>query len=325
MRRNEALSVLLLPVTKNKTMKKISVAIVMLLITSGVFACDICGCGVGSYYLGILPDFKKRFIGLRYQHKGLITHISADGTVSYLTNQETYQTVELWGAFNIGNRFRVMGFVPYNFNERINQGKTTTKNGLGDIAVIGYLKLLDPQKTVGNKRLVQSLWLGGGVKLPTGKYDPVDENITQNTQNTFQLGTGSVDFTLNGMYDVRLQDAGINTNVSYKINTSNKYDYAYGNKLTANMLAYYKFNIKNKMTIAPNAGVMYETAVKDTKANAHLVDESGGYSTMGIIGAEFTVKQISFGGNYQTPLAQQLAGNRVKAKDRFMLHVSFSL
>lgn len=43
------------------------------------------------------------------------------------------------------------------------------------------------------------------------------------------------------MYDVRLMDAGINTNVSYKINTTNKYDYRYGNKLSANIPACYKF------------------------------------------------------------------------------------
>jgi hypothetical protein len=64
--------------------------LVLLLAPSKLRACDICGCGVGSYYLGILPEFKKRFIGLRYQHKGLITHLNATGGRSYLTTNETY-------------------------------------------------------------------------------------------------------------------------------------------------------------------------------------------------------------------------------------------
>ena len=68
-----------------------------------------------------------------------------------------------------------------------------------------------------------------------------------------------------------------------------------------------------------------EQAQQDINANAHKVAESGGYSYMATLGAEFTVKRISFGGNFQTPLAQSLAGNQVKAKDRFMIHLSFSL
>jgi len=192
--------------------------------------------------------------------------------------------------------------------------------------VISYYKLLDQQKTTANnKRLLQSLWIGGGIKLPTGEYDPLDENISDGTPNTFQLGTASVDFTLNATYDVRLQDAGLNANVSYKINTTNKYDYRYGNKFTANVLGYYKFNIKNKLTISPNTGLMYEHAEQDIKNSSKTVEESGGYSTLFTVGAEFTVKKISFGGNYQTPVSQQLANNEVKAKDRFMIHVSFSL
>lgn len=48
-------------------------------------------------------------------------------------------------------------------------------------------------------------------------------------------------------------DLGVNLNTSYKLNTENQYDYRYGNKFTGNLLAYYKFNIKQKIRIAPNA------------------------------------------------------------------------
>ena len=57
-------------------MKKYIITILLALFSwSAVKACDICGCGVGSYYLGILPEYNKRFIGLRYQHKNLTTHL----------------------------------------------------------------------------------------------------------------------------------------------------------------------------------------------------------------------------------------------------------
>lgn len=307
-------------------MKKFWLIIILASVTLPSFACDICGCGVGSYYIGILPEFKKRFIGLRYQQKGLLTHISPNGSTSYLTTNETYRTMELWGAINLGSRFRVLGFVPVNAIARVNQGVTSQKSGLGDVALVGYFKLFNASSTIkGNKLLVHSLWIGGGVKLPTGKYNPAEKNISQLQQNTFQLGTGSLDFTFNAMYDIRIMDWGINTNLSFKLNTRNRYDYLYGNKLTGNILTYYKFNIRNKITIAPNIGFLYEKAANDWKDANSMVEASGGYSNMLSTGIELNYKDVSLGGNYQSPLSQNLSGNTVKAKDRFMVHVSLSL
>lgn len=169
-------------------------------------ACDICGCGVGSYYLGILPEYNKRFIGLRYQYKTLTTHLGPSGERSPLTADETYQSTELWGGWNIGTRFRVLAFVPYNFNKRESQTGDGDKRGLGDIAVMGYFKLFDNMNTVSDRLLVQSLWIGAGVKAPTGRYEPSERLAVQESPNNFQLGTASTDFTVNAAYDIRYND-----------------------------------------------------------------------------------------------------------------------
>lgn len=287
-------------------------------------ACDICGCGVGSYYIGILPEFNKKIFGIRYQYKTLRTHIGAGGASTYLTTDESYRTAEIWGGWNIGKRFRVMGFVPFNFNERLNQGVTSNKNGIGDIAFTGFYQLLNHNKTIGNKLLVQSLWVGGGVKLPTGKYEPLEKKPGEESANIFQLGTKSLDFTLNAMYDIRIQDVGMNANVNYKINTANGYDYQYGNKFSGNVQAYYKIRVKNVVTIAPNTGVLYEAAQKDMDGK-YASDVSGGYALTGTVGMEAAFRNISIGGNWQTPLSQNLANGFVKANNRMMLHLSFLL
>ncbi|SKC96108.1 hypothetical protein SAMN05660461_0609 [Chitinophaga ginsengisegetis] len=306
-------------------MKKI--LLLLMGIITGIYearACDICGCGVGSYYIGLLPDFKKKFIGVRYQYKTLRSHLGPGGTTSYLTTNETYQTAELWGGWNIGKRFRVLGFIPVNFNSRENQGATLRKSGIGDIALVGYYQLLDKQHTTGNgKLLVQSLWIGGGIKAPTGKYEPTEHKENEDTPNNFQLGTASTDFTLNAMYDVRLMDFGVNANVSYKINTANKYDYQYGNKFTANILGYYKIRAAEKVTLAPNAGILYETAEKDTEAKKYTVDISGGHSLLTTVGLEATMGVVSVGGNFQPVISQQLADSKIKAGNRVMVHVTY--
>lgn len=304
-------------------MKKIIISLMLLCSTTfASFACDICGCGVGSYYLGILPEFNKRFIGLRYQHKSLQTHLGPLGQRTPITADETYQSAELWGGWNIGSRFRVLAFVPYNFNKRESQTGNGTKNGLGDIALMGYYKLLDKSGTLGERLLVQSVWIGGGIKVPTGKYEPSERLAIQESPNNFQLGTASTDFTLNAAYDIRYNDLGLNTNVNYKINTENKYNYRYGNKLTANMLAYYKFRLANVVTVAPNAGVLYETADKDVENNKYNVEVSGGYSLSAVVGVEVAMKGLSFGANYQNVRSQDLAGGRAKAGNRVMVHMS---
>lgn len=306
-------------------MKKILFAVTLLLcIDATATACDICGCGVGNSYLGILPDFRKRIFGLRYRYSSLFTHIGAGGATTYLTSKENYSTIELWGGWNIGKKFRMMMALPYSFNERINQGATTSKDGIGDINLTGYYQLLNSKKQLDNKLLLQSLWIGAGIKLPTGQYNPADKSSTNENTNLFQLGTASTDFTLNTMYDIRLQDAGLNISASYKMNTTNKYEYRYGNKFSMNSQAYYKFRIKDKVTIAPNGGVLYETAQKD-RDNGFSVDISGGNLVMGTAGIELSGKKISVGANVQTPFSQNLASGTVKARNRAMVHVSFML
>jgi hypothetical protein len=291
-------------------------------ITFSAAACDICGCGVGSYYIGILPEYNKRFVGLRYQHKTLQTHLGPNGQRTPITTDETYQSAELWGGWNIGQKFRILAFVPYNFNQRTNQTESGSKLGLGDVALMGYYNLFNQTNTLNSKLLVQSLWLGAGIKAPTGTYEPSERLSIQESPNNFQLGTASTDFSFNAAYDIRYNDLGLNVNVNYKVNTENKYGYRYGNKLSTNALLYHKFRILHRFTLAPNIGLLYETAQKDMESKRHVVAVSGGYSLSAVIGAEFAMQGFSFGANYQNIALQDLAGGRAYAGGKVMAHVS---
>lgn len=287
------------------------------------FACDICGCGAGGSYIGILPDFSKHIAGIRYRSNAMTTHLGVDGAITYLTTQEQYNTLEAWGGWTIGEKVRLMATVPYGFNQKTNQGITKEKNGLGDVTVSAFYQLVNRRETIFNSNLlVQSLWLGGGIKLATGKYSPTDNKTNSSDANLFQLGTGSYDFNIMGMYDIRLQDAGINMMASYRITTTNRYGYKYGNKFNINAQAYYKFRVTSQYVIAPNAGIQYETAQNDLN-NGFDVTVSGGNILMGIIGIETVLKKVSLGANYQLPISQQLAKGIVKGDDRWMVHVAY--
>jgi len=296
----------------------------ILFFPGAVNACDICGCGAGNNYIGILPEFSKHILGLRYRYNSLFTHVGVGGATSYLTTREQYSVLEWWAGWNIGKKFRLMATIPYSFDEKRQQGIRLTKNGPGDVSVTGYYQLISSRKTVGSKLLVQSLWIGAGIKAPTGKYIATDRSDNAKTANLFQLGTGSTDFTLSALYDLRLQDAGINTLAAWKLNTTNSAGYNYGNKLNVTTQLYYKFRVKDRLTIAPNAGIQYENSGKDID-HAFIADISGGELVMGTIGLEMWYKNIAIGGSFQTPFSQNLANGIIKANNRAMLHISFLL
>lgn len=305
-------------------MKKIIILLIACCLTGFTGdACDICGCGVGSGYIGILPDFNKKIIGLRYRYSSIRTHVGIGGSSSYLTTSEQYHTTELWSALRLSKKIRLMATLPYNFNQKENSSGNYNKNGLGDISINGFYNLLNSKQGVGkNKLLVQSLWLGSGIKLPTGKYQPSNKQ-NSNDANVFQLGTGSVDVSLNVMYDIRLQDLGLNINSSYKINSGNSHDYRYGNKFSFNAQLYHKFRLGNYCSIAPNAGVGLEYAQRD-RDRGFKMDVSGGNMATGIIGAEISYRSLVAGCNFQQPIQQNLANGSVRAGNKAMAHIAIA-
>lgn len=76
------------------------------------------------------------------------------------------------------------------------------------------------------------------------------------------------------------------------------------------------------LTVAPNAGVLYETSAKDIENKRFAVDVSGGYSLAILTGLEANLKRFSFGVNYQAVASQQLAAGSVRAGNRLMVHTS---
>ncbi len=307
-------------------MKRLILAAALLAATTmAADACDICGCGAGSYYIGILPEFNAKILGLRYRSSNLTTHLNPAGERTYLTTDEQYYTTELWGGWTIKDRYRIMAAVPVAFNIKDNETARESKTGLSDVTLQGFYRLLRSKKTLGNsertKLLVQDLWLGVGIKAPTGKYNPADKSSTSAPTNLFQLGTGSWDFMLTGMYDIRLQDLGFNATASYKLNTANRYDYYYGNRFSGSAQLYHKFRFGDKLMIAPNAGFNFEYSQKDIDGSI-AVRATGGQLMFTTVGAELSFEKFSIGGNWQPVMSQDMGEGAVKAGNRAMVHLS---
>jgi hypothetical protein len=294
-------------------MKKFLFTLFLPLILLRTTACEICGCGLGNYYIGILPHFDKRFFGMRYHFNSFQTSLNDDPTQF---SKDFYQTVEFWGGLNLGSRFQLLAFVPYNINHQVSDEGTSDLKGLGDAALMVNYKVF----ATTNKNISQQLWLGAGVKLPTGKFaiDPNDPDVAA-IANT-QLGSGSTDLLLNGMYNISFNKLGINTTVNYKINSENIEGYKFGDKLTAGTFLYYIFPL-NQVVISPNIGLLYEQTEHSELSN-NKVDLTGGKILQGSIGTEISFKRMAMGLGIQLPLAQNFAENQTRERVKGAAHVS---
>ena len=303
-------------------MKRVVLFFTIIFFTSGSFACPICGCGGTNTYMGLFPDFQTAFMGVRYNYAKYHTILFSDPS-QFSTNY--YNTMEIWGGANIGRNFQVLGFIPYYMNKQIDDDGISTPNGLGDITIIGQYNVLRKTSLTAKRKVVQQqLWLGGGIKLATGSFNLDLNNPDFSVADVnAELGTGSTDFLLNAVYNLRVKNFGINTSLNYKINTANRQGYKYGNKFSSNAIAYYRFAVK-KMSISPNAGVGYEN-VTGNVFNSKIVQYTGSNVTNAIMGVEFNLRKLSLGINGQLPIAQNFAEGQTQLKFKGMAHVTFTL
>ncbi|MFN5422695.1 MAG: transporter [bacterium] len=295
--------------------------IVFIFLAMSADACDVCGCGNNGNYIGILPEFQKRLVGLRFRCNALKTHVGRNGRDTYMTTHEVYNTLELWSSYKVSKKLNLVYYVPFNFNSKQTTSQTSTISGIGDAGINAFYSLFNKNTlTSFNKVFIHELRVAGGLKLPTGKYKNLQDGLTS---QLFTLGTGSLDLNLGAVYEARLNNTGLNLSTNFKLNSRNNQGYQYGNKLQHNIQLYQKMFIGEKYAVSPNIGVQFERTSKDYFSKS-LVDNTGGTLTTGSIGVEIKLKNIFIGANHQLPLSQHIANRMIEAKSRSMIHLSFS-
>jgi hypothetical protein len=303
-------------------MKRIFILSIIIFSAIQSNACPICGCGVGGFYVGLLPSFNSKFIGMRYQYMRYETHITADASQF---SHDHYKVAELWGGWTIGNKWQVLAFVPYHFNYQNTDDGIKTKNGLGDITLLANYKLWESSKQNKNDKSMshQEFWLGGGIKLPPVKYDVyLSDPETELGDVNSQMGTGSLDFIASAMYNVAFNKIGINTSANYKINSANNSNFKFGNRFTANSFAFYQTHV-SKTNLAPNIGVLYENAAIN-HLNKSSVEQTGGNVALAAAGLEINRGNVTVGANVQLPFSQNFAEGQTEAKTRGLIHATLT-
>lgn len=289
------------------------------------FACDACGCSLGGNYFGILPQFNKNFVGVRYAQSHFRAHMHhAGSSLPDEFSSDTYNRIELWSRIYISKRVQLLGFLPYHINQMRGTEQNADVQGVGDVSIMVHVLLFNTGEDWATK-YKQTLRVGGGLKLPTGKFNQLDAGALLNPN--FQRGTGSVDFTASLIYTARYNQIGFNVESGYKYNMRNRDHYRFGNQFNTQGQVFYWYNMKKLgVTMLPNAGLYMEQAAQH---RAYLVKKvnTGGSALFFSYGAEVYVKAFALGINVKHPFVQQLhsdEGVKLTMSDRFSAHVTWS-
>lgn len=287
----------------------------LLLVTSGAAnACTVCGCTASNQYLGILPQSFNNFIGIQYQYRYFNSiHDELDEHGQPLTSTERYNTMQLWGKYNIG-RVQLFAFVPYVFNEVHQESITSHTKGIGDVSVLANGRILG--NNCSGKKWQHSLQAGAGIKLPTGAYDDNILNSGELLPNMLP-GTASWDVMANANYTLKHGNGGVNVDISYTATTVNKIGYKYGNRLSTGILGFYSWQ-RSQVTLLPQAGMRLDVAGTDYESYEQRLmnDMSGGGQLYAAAGVQAYYRHFGAQLMGYQPVSQHYAGGMVKSKAR---------
>lgn len=292
--------------------------IFLVLLQPEVWACDVCGCANGGSFFGMMPQSHFQYVGVRYRNKTFDSHVSS----AFYRSTENFQTAELWGRFYPFKRTQLMAFVPFSYNSQTTllSQETTKISGLNDATVIMHYNVFSNHLDSIPHKFYHNLMIGGGLKLPFGKYQ-FDENSTEEVANpNFQLGSGTLDFILSSLYTVRKNNWGLSAELGYKINQTNKNGYRFANRLT-NSLILFRTIHQGNFTILPHAGLFSEVAKQDLR-NGERNSFTGGIITSGSLGIETYYKKTTLGLSYQLPVYQTVADRELLFKKQFSVHIT---
>lgn len=264
-------------------------------------ACDGCGGNSIGMDANALSANNGNSIGINVQafhYKSILESAEEQQNIlfSYTIN----------GAYKAHKRVQLKFFLPVNWHVKQNE-----KNifGLGDAVVLSTFLLLDKEKEV--KKLQHRLSANVGLKMPTGVYN----NDEVNNATSLPIGSKSWDFILGLNYSIRYKKYIHAASLLSNINTSNKYNYRFGNQVEFQSRHSYKVTLKVAQ-LYPFLALQTRWQAQDVSNNFFRA-QTGGFTLSTLIGMQINFKQYKFVVGTSIPVYQNLNNQNLAFRNNY--------
>lgn len=221
-------------------------------------ACDVCGCGSGGAFVGLLPGTSGHFLGLRSQYASFNhprTSLNFNGESRVISDH--FYRQELWLRYYLSKRLQLVAQLPYQIHQRRETNGMIQIQGLGDWQINALYQLLPWQQDQASfSNWSHSLYLGAGLGLPTGPFMQRDAGGAM-LPALFQIGSGAYSGMLRSLYLLKYRESGLLLDFSHRRFRANELDYQLGAQSALSLIPFHNIGWgANRLIIS--SGLLYE-------------------------------------------------------------------
>lgn len=253
---------------------------------------------------------------------------------------ETYNSYDVVANIYLSNKLQLNTSINFSDNY-LKQNDSITDNigGIGDLKLLLKYQLYNSVKTGDSlltNKLLHRLTLGGGITLPTGNYNKISvvDYVTEFSANTIigtpimelnphlQAGTGSFGYLALLEYFIKRNSFGVNANVSYQLNTTNKNNFRFANRFNANSSLFVLAKLSEKIKTMPKLGLSYEKNKQDIDNDITFIN-SGGEVLFLNYGFNLYINKLGIEFTYYKPIKEYLMGIQAYNKNRIISQLTY--
>ncbi len=289
---------------------------------NSLLACDVCGCGTGSTYLGIDPNYGKTMFNARFQFSQF-SHPNTDLNFSQqnrVKSDHFYRT-EVWTQWQMKPKWQAKLTLPFARHQRFDMDGVSTIDGIGDVRAQVNYAILNQTDSL-NKSNRQLLFIGAELGLPTGKYQQRDRYELK-LPAAFQIGKGAFSYQAFARHVLKRQNWGVSSHVQFLYNGENELQYRFGEQTTVATSFFYSKKVKNTLWL-PSLGLRWDYYSNDVQygiTKAH----TGGHVLNVSAGLDFYFSKWVLNVFGQVPVQQTLSESQPESKSNFGFGLGYYL